>query len=450
MAAGKPLSKAYDAIVIGSGVIGSSISLELSRAGLKTLTIDRNPTAGYGTTSFSSGVIRAYYSTLDACKLAWEAYQYWGDWASHVGQPSGQDRLVFVENGGLMLHTPLSSTMLDKTEQFALQLSMPVERWDRQKIAAETGWTTNRYGPPKLADDPTFGQPDGQHHVNYGLYFPKTGYINDPQYASALLKQGSERLGGEFLFRHRVTRINVRAGRAHGVTVLSSDGETRTVESPVIVNAAGPHSSLVNKLAFDANGITNDSRLTTRPLRVEVAFLPLRGKASRVLSSADPDVGIYWRPEPGNRRILVGGLESDCDPRQYLDDPDEVLKDGTLGELVWNTLACRASLRIPTAMIPNASSGVVSSYDVTEDWMPIYDKSALPGYYQAIGTSGNQFKCAPVVGKLMAKIINDEAAGLDHDQTPVHFDLPRIGQTLNTAHFSRLRDVQLTTSSVMS
>ena len=30
------------------------------------------------------------------------------------------------------------------------------------------------------------------------------------------------------------------------------------------------------------------------------------------------------------------------------------------------------------------------SDDVSDDWIPIYDQSSLPGYYMAIGTSGNQ------------------------------------------------------------
>ena len=45
------------------------------------------------------------------------------------------------------------------------------------------------------------------------------------------------------------------------------------------------------------------------------------------------------------------------------------------------------------------SQGIVACYDVTEDWNPVYDKSSLPGYFMAVGTSGNQFKNAGVVGK---------------------------------------------------
>jgi len=35
-------TKTFDAIVIGSGVIGSSSTYELGRRGLDTLTVDRN------------------------------------------------------------------------------------------------------------------------------------------------------------------------------------------------------------------------------------------------------------------------------------------------------------------------------------------------------------------------------------------------------------------------
>jgi hypothetical protein len=50
---------------------------------------------------------------------------------------------------------------------------------------------------------------------------------------------------------------------------------------------------------------------------------------------------------------------------------------------------------------------------VTEDWVPIYDKSALPGYYMAIGTSGNQFKNAGVAARLVSEMIECVRASVD-------------------------------------
>ena len=51
----------------------------------------------------------------------------------------------------------------------------------------------------------------------------------------------------------------------------------------------------------------------------------------------------------------------------------------------------------------------VSRYDVSNDWIPIYDRSSIDGYYMAIGTSGNQFKCTGPAGLLMASIIEYES-----------------------------------------
>ena len=64
----------------------------------------------------------------------------------------------------------------------------------------------------------------------------------------------------------------------------------------------------------------------------------------------------------------------------------------------WRAQVYRMALRIPTLAIPNRPKGIADLYDVSDDWMPIYDKADLAGFYQAIGTSGNQFKPAPMAG----------------------------------------------------
>jgi sarcosine oxidase subunit beta len=59
----------------------------------------------------------------------------------------------------------------------------------------------------------------------------------------------------------------------------------------------------------------------------------------------------------------------------------------------------------------------------------------------AVGTSGNQFKNAPVVGKLMAELIARVEDGQDHDKDPVQFDFTYTRRTCNIGFFSRLREV---------
>ena len=57
------MTKAFDAIIVGAGVIGTSIGYQLTRRGWRTLNIDRLSASGQGSTSSSLAIIRTHYST---------------------------------------------------------------------------------------------------------------------------------------------------------------------------------------------------------------------------------------------------------------------------------------------------------------------------------------------------------------------------------------------------
>jgi sarcosine oxidase subunit beta len=59
----------------------------------------------------------------------------------------------------------------------------------------------------------------------------------------------------------------------------------------------------------------------------------------------------------------------------------------------------------------------------------------------ACGTSGNQFKNAPVAGMLMAELIAACEAGHDHDADPLKVTGPRTGLELELGFYSRRRRV---------
>ena len=105
--------------------------------------------------------------------------------------------------------------------------------------------------------------------------------------------------------------------------------------------------------------------------------------------------------------------------------------------------------RIPELQLGPAR-GVASLYDVTvQDWYPIADKTDLPGYYVCIGTSGSSFKTAPVLGRLMAEIIESCEGGTDIDTEPFQLVLPRIGIAIDTRFLSRLRSELTSTGTVI-
>jgi len=77
------------AVVIGAGVIGSSIALQLKRLGHDVTVIDRNSAAGMGSTSASSAVVRFNYSTFDAVALSWESYFLWKEFKELIDGTNG-------------------------------------------------------------------------------------------------------------------------------------------------------------------------------------------------------------------------------------------------------------------------------------------------------------------------------------------------------------------------
>src|SRR5918993_1010938 len=104
------MRSSYDAIIIGAGVIGTAIGLELARRGLKTLNVDRHPAAGYGSTSSSCAIIRCFYSTVAASAFALEGYHYWKNRKEYLGVEDGRG-LARFRTGCLVLKTEANGKM---------------------------------------------------------------------------------------------------------------------------------------------------------------------------------------------------------------------------------------------------------------------------------------------------------------------------------------------------
>jgi len=426
---------AYDAVIIGAGVIGCAIAYELSKRGLRTLNVDRLPAAGYGSTSASCAVIRVHYSTLDGTAFAYDGYFAWKNWVSHLQAEDESGLARFRETGCLVMKTE-GNQHLEKIIENTAALGIPFEEWDTNRIKNSLPiYDLRCFAPAKRRDETAFGEPTGG-IINGGVYFPTAGYISDPQLATQNLQAAAAARGAEFRFNSRVTQIPVESGRVRGV--ILADG--RQISAPVVVNVAGPHSSRINQLA----GAQVDMKITTRALRQEVAHVPAPDgfdfeKLGLVVS--DNDIGIYCRPESGNH-VLTGSEDPDCDRHDWA-DPDEY-NQGFTDQ--WTTQVLRLAQRIPGLKIPNQAKGVVDLYDVTEDWLPIYDRSAIDGFYMACGTSGNQFKNAPSAGRLMAALIEYCESGNDHDTQPLQHQLDNIDYVLDTASMSRRREINAESS----
>ena len=418
-----------DAVVIGSGVIGSGVAYELSRRGLATVSVERLPGAGQGSTSASSAVVRFNYSTRAGVAMSVEGLQYWLRWREHVGAPDGTPVPAFVQCGMLLPKVPGSNHQL-AVEHFDA-LGVPYEDLDRHELERRFPYIdARRFGPPARMDDDRFwAEPTG--FIDGAIWMREAGYVTDPMLAARNLADAAASLGATFLYGRNVVAVLREGDRVAGVA-LDNGTEAR---APVVVNVAGPHSSIINRMA----GLRGTTTISTRPMRREVYVVPAPDRldfddAGCVMG--DVDCGIYLRPELGNN-ILIGSVEPACDELEWVDDPDAISLTTTREQ--FETHVLRGARRIRNLGLPHEHRGVVGVYDVTDDWLPIYDRTDLDGFFVAIGTSGNQFKNAAIAAHCMAELILAVEAGRDHDTDPVTVEGPHLGLPIDLATFSRNR-----------
>ncbi len=425
------MTQTADAIIIGAGVIGAATAFELAKLGWKTLSIDRNSQAGHGSTAGSCAIIRMHYSTLDGTAFAWEGYHYWRDWADYLEAHDPNGLAEFRETGCLVMKTEANDFMAKHLAN-SRALSIPVEEWTPEEIIRRLPiYSLDSFGPAKRKDEARFGEPNGK-SIDGAVFWPNGGYVTDPALSAQNLAHAARAKGAAFRLGAEVAAILTDAGRIKGVRL--ADGEE--VHAPVVVNVAGPASNRINEMA----GVTGDMTISTRPLRQEVVHVPAPEGfdfETNGMVVSDSDIACYCRPEHGNN-ILVGSEDPACDPHDWADNDVDYNRDFTDQ---WTTQAMRYGQRVPSLGIPSRMRGVVDLYDASTDWIPVYDKSSLPGFYMACGTSGNQYKNAPIAGKMMAALIAHCEAGNDHDATPLMFRLPCIDRDLDVGFFSRKRPI---------
>jgi len=425
-------TESFDAIVIGAGVIGGAVAHELSGRGWRTLSVDKAPQAGSGSTSNSCAIVRFSYSSVAGINLAWEGMHYWKDWASYIGAEDELGLIEYHQTGQVVFQPPGERTHSARVKMLWDQLDIPHEVWDAETLQSRYPYLDlGLFGPPTRPDDDAFWkEPVGA--IEKAYFAPDAGYVSDPQLSCHNLQRGAEARGATFWFNSEVVSIDRWDDRVAGVTL--ADG--RAPRAPVVINVAGPHSYVVNQMA----GVFDQMNIKTRALRHEVHHVPAPAGVTTsggAPTGADDDLGIYFRPEVGDN-LLIGSGDPACDEREFV-DPDNY--DTTINEEQWRVQVLRANRRIPSLGVPHERRGIVDLYDVSDDWIPIYDRTDLDGFYVAIGTSGNQYKNAGSAAQMMADLIEAVEGGHDHDADPLTTTGRYTTRPLEIGFFSRNREV---------
>ncbi len=428
-------------VIIGGGILGCATALELGRRGVPSVVVDRLGEVGHGTTAASCGLVRRFYSTETMIAVAEEGARIFDDWRAYLAASEEEDVARFVRCGILFIPSAVDDGIRETIERMKGH-GVDVAHLSRDEVAGRYPFLEVRsQSPVKTPGDDDFFEDTGR-DIDGAIHERDAGYVVTPLLATSNLRAAAERAGATFRLGRGVASIE-KGGGPRRFRLVLEDGAT--LDADVVVNAAGPHSTMVNEMA----GVSLP--LEVRPLRREVGVVAnprfVEGEDTDVPVLLDIDSGTFCFPEPRGNDLDFGSLDPECDEKEWIDDPDAMDVNCSVEGFERNLL--RAMKRFPELRFEKRR-GIASLYDVTLlDWNPILDRTDEDGWYVAMGTSGSSFKTAPVIGAVMAELIGACEAGHDHDRDPVRMRLPRTGFELDVGFFSRRRGAHASTRSVL-
>lgn len=364
-----------DAVVIGGGVIGSSIALHLRELmpGARVVIVERDPTCARASSRLATGGIRQLYSSPLNVAMARHSVEFYRGFDHRTLAAGHPTRAWFRERGYLFLADASTARRLERRYEASRRAGARVERWTRDEVRAHV--------PGLFVDD-----------VELALFGPDDGYL-DPREVLAGFRTLATTAGAELL-DGEVVAIERAAGRVAAARVTTGDGDVE-IATPVVVNAAGAWAGRVAGLA----GLT----LPIAPVRQHLFRLRLAEPLpSRIPMIFDPD-GTHWRlddPRFGGdeERLVIGRSRAD-EPEGENFDCDHARLDGEM----LPTLARRH----PGANVAGVVEGWAGLYEMTPDHNALLgEHPALPGFVVAAGFSGHGLMMSPATGRAIAELIS--------------------------------------------
>jgi sarcosine oxidase subunit beta len=362
-----------DVVVIGGGVIGTSIAYHLTRMNVgKVVLLERRHLAA-GSTGTSSGLVRMHYDNPLEAEIALKSFPVFCHFDEIVGGDCG-----FVRTGFVRTVKPHNLERLKANVKMLQDLG--VNTW------LVSGQEIREMAPYLYTDD-----------IPFAAFEPDSGYA-DPHLTTMGFANAARRHGAQLFQGVEVTGIDLNGGHVLGVRTPQG-----RIAALVVVNAAGPWGALVAALAgikVDATIMHHQVAVVEAPPEVPWPHLTVIDRLHRT----------YLRPETG-RLTLIGASHDNyaIDPAQ-LDTYSESLTYQTMYRVLEHLCA-----RIPAMETGAARKGHAGVYLDSPDKHPLLGPApGVEGFYCAICCSGHAFKEAPVIGQAMAELIcNGQADVVD-------------------------------------
>ena len=385
-------STTADVVVIGGGVNGTSIAMNLARMGAgKVVLVEKGHLAG-GATGRSGAMVREHYLHPTLVRMATESREIFQNFGDAIG---GDPR--FVQGGRILMFPERDEPAVRANVEMNRDLGVNIETLTPAEVAGMV---------PQASME----------EIAIGTYEPDAGHA-DPVATTYAYAERARDFGAEIHTQTSVLGLVTSGGRISGVETSSG-----TIETSAVVAAVGPWCHQL--------GATVGETLPVTPIRVQMVHLrrppPLENLNTNIV---DYSTGAYFRVY-ADHDTIVGG--------EALEDLTEVANPDAFGlnadHNVITRFWDRAKLRFPEFESAICRGGYGSLYDMTPDGNPILDASqTVEGLYWAVGFSGHGFKLSPVVGRMVSELVLE---GESSDHPIRQFRATRFveGDLLNAEH----------------
>jgi sarcosine oxidase subunit beta len=354
-----------DVVLIGGGIVGSSIAYHLVAAGCKNvLVIERETAQGKGSTGKSMGGVRAQFSTPVNIQMSLYSIPFYASFEERLGLPCD-----YRPQGYLFCATD-ENHLAYLRANYQKQVAMGLK--NVQLIAGDE----IRSMFPQLRNDDIVG----------GSFCSSDGFV-DPYSAMIGFMTWASDHGATLWKNATVTGIarNTNSNGGSFEVVTSRD----TVSTRTVVNCAGAWAAPIGKMV----GID----LPVEPLRrMLVPTEPFDRFPHTAPMIIDMSTGFHFRPE--GRGFLLAWNDPEETPGYKIDfDPAFIEK-----------ILTRAADRVPAFenVAVNPKRAWAGLYEMTPDHHPILGESPdVPGFFFANGFSGHGVMHSPATGKILSDLI---------------------------------------------
>lgn len=359
------LPPSADVVVVGGGVIGTSIAFHLAEAGVDVCLVERDQLAG-GSTSRAAGGMRAQFSDPLNIAIGLRSIEAFERFAERPGAE------IDLQQVGYLF-------LLDRAEDVAaFEASVTLQN--------ELGVPSRFVALDEVAELCPLAALDG---VIAATFCPLDGHAN-PEAVTQGYAGGVRAHGGSVVTGCAVTGIDL-----DGAEVQAVQTSLGTVVTSTVICAAGVWSPEIAR----AVGV----ELPVEPYLRDVGFTgPVPGLPNGIPLTVDFSTGFYFHRE--GQGLLFG-----------MADPKQPPGFGVSTDPAWFELVLDvAERRCPALLDMGIAGGWNGYYEVTPDHNALVGETTAPRrFLYATGFSGHGFLQGPAIGEIVRDLVLGREAFVD-------------------------------------